>query len=46
MATFPGYFDTKYQEWIEKFTNPIIECTSIVWGIFNTVSTVLAIVGI
>ncbi len=47
MATFPGYIDlAKLQEWYFNTFSPISQWSSIIWAVFNIVSTMLTIVGI
>jgi hypothetical protein len=47
MATFPGYINlAKLQEWYDNTFNPIDEWSNIIWAVFNTVSTMITIVGI
>ncbi len=47
MFTFPGYSDiAKFTEWSEDIYNLIFEISNITWAVFNTVSTVVTIIGI
>jgi hypothetical protein len=46
MATFPGYSDPKLQEWLESTYNLIYIWCNIIWAAFNTVSTMITIIGI
>ncbi len=47
MATFPGYSDlVKLQEWFENTFHPIYTLSFIIWGVVNTVSTIVTILGI
>ncbi len=46
MITFPGYSDTKFKEWDDKIFTPISYFSTIIWGVFNMVSTIVTIVGV
>jgi hypothetical protein len=47
MVTFPGYSDTaKLLEWSDFMFDPIINLSTIIWALFNMVSTIVSIVGI
>ena len=47
MITFPGFTDlANLKEWYDKTYDPISEMSKIVWGVFNTISTMVTIVGI
>jgi hypothetical protein len=47
MITFPGYSDiAKLIEWYENFFDPISYFNTIIWAVFNLLSTIVTIVGI
>ena len=47
MATYPGYSDlTKLLEWYDNTFDPIDYWSNLIWGVFNTVSTMVTVVGI
>ncbi len=47
MASFPGYSNlAKLQEWYYNTFDQIFEWSSIIWGLFNILSTIVTIVGI
>ncbi len=47
MFTFPGLEDlSKLKKWYDNYLTPINEIISQIWAFFNTLSTIVTIIGI
>jgi hypothetical protein len=47
MAEFPGYGDrANFTEWYTESWSPIYKWSNIIWGVLNSMSTIISIVGI